>query len=172
MTVETRFKKFFKTIFLFRAIPLINVKGQLKISGGTFVDGIYQEPSFKYTKYSLNAVIQPALDRDMNQNSTKQKNDRNIIGDIDIYTSNELKLNNIADNTTPDLVIYENKVYELKTDGKWDFLGETFFKYTGCYIPKSINELENESIASSEIIPNPPLSQEDLDNITNAIIFG
>jgi hypothetical protein len=151
MTIEKDFKEFFKSGTLYRSSTTQMVKGRP-------VDDDAQ----RYTSYAVNFCIQPAVDRNMNQDKVSNKLDRDLVGDIDIYTSLALLIRNPEDTqVSGDRIIYLNRVYELVSVGFWDFFGTQVYKYTACYIPLTPSDITNNSIPSENSDPTIDISTND-----------
>lgn len=160
MSFETDFKEFLTTVNLYRSAQIRKVKGRP-----------VQDQAQRYTQYTFKACIQPALDKKMNQDSVSAKLDRDLVGDIDLYSSLNLIIRS-PENTeqSGDRVIYKNKVYELITSAPWEYFGTTINKYTACYISEKASDVIADSVPAETNDPN--ITPEIDDCFLEALIKG
>jgi len=88
-----------------------------RYGSGSYVDGIYQPPTFT-TKSIIASIQQPSLyEIDFLQSGEKSKDVRKI------YTKHELRVSETRDGYQSDVIVYSNREYriiQLKDFGDYD----------------------------------------------------
>lgn len=138
--ISSRWKKKY---IVYRANATEYVDGLARVAGGTYdEDDNYIEPA-KYVKHEFEMNIQPDKPSEYEARETNRREKGfNQNGLIKCFGNDELFIAETSPATTPDKIIYQNKVYEVDQCAYWD--SETIGHY------RSRAMLTNEKVSDYE----------------------